>query len=239
MTDDHGRLRHAMADLAEHGGNTDMYERALARSRQVRRRNVALTSGAAAVAVLGLTAGIVGTTGGTRPDTSVAASPSVPATSDPGPSPTRRPSPVPSSAVPSSAAPSSAVPPSAAPRSSAPAGTSPSRTAPATEPAGKPASKPPSSPPRTADGCPVRKSTLQKISELPEGYRLTAVECWHGWASAGVIAPSPDLQGDGLILFRYRGGTWERHSEGSGYFCADLGIEEIPGDPPPFCTFNK
>ncbi|MFI5927760.1 hypothetical protein ACIA3K_17445 [Micromonospora sp. NPDC051543] len=51
MTDDLGPLRQAMSDLSEYGGEADMYERALRRSRQSQRR-AALATGAAAVAVV-------------------------------------------------------------------------------------------------------------------------------------------------------------------------------------------
>ena len=87
-------------------------------------------------------------------------------------------------------------------------------------------------------GCPVRTSTLQKVAQLPAGYRLTDVECWHGWASAGEIASSPDRQGDGLIVFRYTAGRgWRKWGEGSALNCDEMGIKKIPGDPPPFCAF--
>ncbi|MEV4495566.1 hypothetical protein AB0J84_07665 [Micromonospora arborensis] len=51
MTDHLGPLRQAMSDLSEHGGTADMYERALHKSRQTQRRR-ALTTGAAAAAVV-------------------------------------------------------------------------------------------------------------------------------------------------------------------------------------------
>jgi hypothetical protein len=84
----------------------------------------------------------------------------------------------------------------------------------------------------------VRTSTLQKVAGLPAGDKLTGVQCWHGWASAGEIAASPDRQGDGLIVFRYTAGQgWRKWGEGSALDCKQMGIKKIPGDPPPFCTF--
>ncbi|WP_410816440.1 hypothetical protein [Micromonospora sp. 050-3] len=67
MTDDLGPLRQAMSDLSEHGGTTDMYERALRRSRQVQRRR-AVTTGAAAVAVMFAIGGTVAFATRHRPD---------------------------------------------------------------------------------------------------------------------------------------------------------------------------
>ncbi|MCG5446009.1 hypothetical protein NIE79_004573 [Micromonospora sp. NIE79] len=67
MTDDLGPLRQAMSDLSEHGGTTDMYERALRRSRQVQRQR-AVTTGAAAVAVMFAIGGTVALATRHRPD---------------------------------------------------------------------------------------------------------------------------------------------------------------------------
>ena len=203
MTDDHDRLRQAMEDLSKHGGNADMYERALAKARQMRRRNTMMATGAAAVAALGIAGGIVAVAGGRPSDVRVAVKPSA-----------------------TSSSPSS--PPSVSPSLSP----TPSRAASSL------ASNSPSSA-QTSNGCPVRTSTLQVVSGLPDGFRLTQVKCWHGWASAGVIAPSPDTQGDGVILFRFsRDNGWRKYGEGSAWNCNDLGIKRIPGDPPPFCAFR-
>ncbi|WP_089154506.1 hypothetical protein [Micromonospora sp. NBS 11-29] len=51
MTDDLGPLRQAMAELSEHGGSADLYERSLRRSRQSQRRAVLATGTAAAAMV--------------------------------------------------------------------------------------------------------------------------------------------------------------------------------------------
>lgn len=67
MTDDLGPLRQAMSDLSEHGGTTDMYERALRKSRQSQRRT-ALTTGAAAAAVVFAIGGTVAFATRRRPD---------------------------------------------------------------------------------------------------------------------------------------------------------------------------
>ncbi|MFF0153740.1 hypothetical protein [Micromonospora sp. NPDC005203] len=68
MTDNLGPLRQAMADLSEHGGTTDMYERALRRSRQAQRR-MAVTTGAAAAALVVAIGATVAVAANRRPDT--------------------------------------------------------------------------------------------------------------------------------------------------------------------------
>ncbi|MBF9132299.1 hypothetical protein I0C86_25615 [Plantactinospora sp. S1510] len=204
MTDDLDPLRRAMGDLAEHGGNADLYERSLATSRRMRRRGTMLNVGATAIAVLGIGAGIAAINGGAPGRGPVVG------LSGPVSTPTLR---------------------SPSPAQSPPASSPPTRS-----PASSASSRAP-----VSDGCPVRASTLQRVAQLSDGYRIDAdsVECWKGWASAGLTAPTPDQQGDGVILFRYdpdRG--WRRHSEGSAFDCADLGIKKTSGDQPPFCTYN-
>ncbi|MEV7989875.1 hypothetical protein [Micromonospora sp. NPDC085948] len=68
MTDNLGPLRQAMADLSEHGGTADMYERALRTSRQAQRR-MAVTTGAAAVAVVFAIGATVAVAANRRSDT--------------------------------------------------------------------------------------------------------------------------------------------------------------------------
>ena len=118
---------------------------------------------------------------------------------------TAAPAPAPETAAPTSAAPTSAAPTSAAPTSAAP----------------------------VSAGCPSAKE-LEKLYDLPEGWSFvpSSVECWKNWATAASEGPS---QGDGIYLFQYRAGTgWKYHSQGSGYLCEDLGIDE----PAPFCGQN-
>ena len=52
MSDDFDRLRRTMADLSEHGGEADLYDRALRTSRRMTRRRQAAAAGAVAAAVL-------------------------------------------------------------------------------------------------------------------------------------------------------------------------------------------
>jgi hypothetical protein len=77
MTDDLGPLRQAMSDLSEHGGSTDLYERALRKSRKSQRR-ATIATGAAAAAVVFAVGGTVAFVAGHRPDRSAtpAAAPS-------------------------------------------------------------------------------------------------------------------------------------------------------------------
>ena len=58
MTDNLGPLRQALSDLSEHGGNADLYERSLRKSRQSQRR-ATLATGAAAAAVVFAVGGTV------------------------------------------------------------------------------------------------------------------------------------------------------------------------------------
>lgn len=216
MTDDLGPLRRAMDHLAEHGGNPDLYQNVLARSRRLRRRTNMITGGAAAIAVLAVGVGIAAVNG-VRPEATPIAVPS--ASASPSPSPSTSPSPS-HSPSPSRSATSSG-PRTSAPASSAPASSRSSADA--------------------DDGCPVRASTLRRVADLPDDFGIDAssVECWRGWASAAPAYP-PGTVGDGVIIFRYdpdRG--WYEHSRGSAIDCASLGIRETPGDQPPFCSFRE
>ncbi len=202
MTDDFGPLRQAMSDLAEHGGSTDMYERALRKSRESQRRAAVATAAAAAAAVFAIGGAVaLATANGPVPPTPVATRPPTP------------------DATPTPAATSTA--PSAAPTSAAP-------TSPSSAPQASSASPRTSNRPRYPD-CPSAKA-LEKLVDLPEDWHFvpSSVECWRGWATAGTEGPSA---GDGVFLFRYKTGTgWRFHSEGSGFHCEDLGITS--GNPP-------
>jgi hypothetical protein len=124
-----------------------------------------------------------------------------------------------------------AAPPSSAPTSAAPAATSaaPEGDAPATSQAAAP--KPSD---RTAGGveCPSAR-TLEKLADLPKGWHFvpSSVECWKGWATADPKGPTP---GDGVYLFHHKTGKgWKYHSQGSGYHCKEIGINEAA----PFCQY--
>jgi hypothetical protein len=122
----------------------------------------------------------------------------------------------------STAAPSTAAAPTSAPTSAVA-----TRVAPATS---RPRATETSD--RTARGpkCPSAKA-LEKLVDLPKDWYFvpSSVECWKGWAWADPEGPFP---GDGFYLFRYKAGTgWRYHSQGSGYRCEDLGINETA----PFC----
>jgi len=117
--------------------------------------------------------------------------------------------------------------PSSAPTSAAPA--APAKVVPATSRAV--ATK---APDRTSGGikCPSAKA-LEKLVDLPKGWYFvpSSVECWKGWATADPEGPN---RGDGIFLFQYKAGTgWRYHSQGSGYYCKELGINEDA----PFCQY--
>jgi hypothetical protein len=90
-----------------------------------------------------------------------------------------------------------------------------------------------SSPRPADDGCPVTAAALQKVMTLPAGWRIKAssIECSHGWAQAGVVAPTPEQQGDGVVLFSYDDatGSWVDKGQGSSVDCAAFGIPERAG----------
>ncbi|MBG0566628.1 hypothetical protein [Actinoplanes aureus] len=115
MTDEFGPLRQAMSDLAEHGGNTDLYERSLRTSRKLQRRT-ALVVGSAGVAVVFAIGGAVAVATANRPGppTPAATQPAAPSTA-----PTSAPSVAPTSAAPSTTPPSS-VPPTSSRTSNRP-----------------------------------------------------------------------------------------------------------------------
>ncbi|GID97668.1 hypothetical protein ACFQFC_12910 [Amorphoplanes digitatis] len=100
MTDDFGPLRQAMSDLAEHGGSTDLYERALHKSRRSQRRTAVATSAAAAVAVFAV-GGAIAFAGRAGPRAPVATRPPAPSAA-PTSAATTAPSPTPPSSTPPS-----------------------------------------------------------------------------------------------------------------------------------------
>jgi hypothetical protein len=116
------------------------------------------------------------------------------------------------------------------------AGTTPAATvsAAASPPVAATSAVPTASSPRPADdGCPVTAAALQKVMTLPSGWRIKAssIECSHGWAQAGVLAPTPEQQGDGVVLFSYDDatGSWVDKGQGSSVDCAAFGIPERAG----------
>jgi hypothetical protein len=66
----------------------------------------------------------------------------------------------------------------------------------------------------------VRAAALRKVVKLSAGWRIEAssIECSHGWAQAAVTAPTPEQQGDGVVLFKYdaAAGTWVDKGQGDG-----------------------
>jgi hypothetical protein len=111
----------------------------------------------------------------------------------------------------------------AAPASAAPASTGPASTGPESRSGAQ----------AGTNGCPVSASTLDKSAGYPAGWRIDAasVRCSQGWAVAGVIAPTPDQQGNGVIVFRYDTGTgkWKKKGEGSDIECAAFDMPPSTG----------
>jgi hypothetical protein len=102
---------------------------------------------------------------------------------------------------------------------------------------------PVSAPPRrTDDGCPVTAAALQKVVRMPAGWRIkgSSIRCSHGWAQAGVTAPTPEQQGDGVVLFAYDAatGAWVDKGQGSSVDCAAFGIPERAGRDLPVCYYD-
>jgi hypothetical protein len=128
-----------------------------------------------------------------------------------------------STAVSPTVTPSAPALPSTAP-ASAPA-------SPATAPTSAPASTTAPAVARPAVRCPSAKA-LEKLSDLPADWHFvpSSVECWKGWATADPKGPA---DGDGIYLFQYRSGGWRYHSQGSGYHCKEIGIDEAA----PFCQY--
>jgi hypothetical protein len=98
------------------------------------------------------------------------------------------------------------------------------------------------SPRRTDDGCPVTAAALQQVVRMPAGWRIngSSIRCSHGWAQAGVLAPAPEQQGDGVVLFAYDAaiGAWVDKGQGSSVDCAAFGIPERAGRDLPVCYYD-
>jgi hypothetical protein len=58
MSDDFGRLRGALTDLAEHGGSPDLYERTIRTSQRLQRQRVFAIGGVAAAVVVAIGVGV-------------------------------------------------------------------------------------------------------------------------------------------------------------------------------------
>ncbi|MDO3700195.1 hypothetical protein Q3W71_00685 [Micromonospora sp. C28SCA-DRY-2] len=80
--------------------------------------------------------------------------------------------------------------------------------------------------------CPVSAATLQRVSGLKDTHRIDAaqIRCARRWATAGVIAVDPRMQGDGVLLFEHSAGRWKKVGEGSALECRPFGIPPEIGD---------
>ncbi len=214
MNDDLSTLRQSLNDLSEHGGSADLYDRTLRTSRRLGRQR-ALASGAAVAAAVVAVAVPVGLSGLRQPVPTPVATAPAPAPSAPATTATRPDPPSPSQPSASSSQPSAS-----------------SSRVPSRKPS-SPTDRP------SYPACPSA-ATLARVAELSDGWTFErgGVECWRDWATAAPVAPSPELQGDGIHLFRYDSarGRWKQHSEGSGYSCTDLGIPKTQ-DKPHFCDW--
>ncbi|GAA2698493.1 hypothetical protein [Actinoplanes palleronii] len=85
---------------------------------------------------------------------------------------------------------------------------------------------PAASPAADKDGCPVTASTLQKASGLDKGWKINSgtIKCDQNWATAGLTAPTPEQQGDGVMVFQHRDGKWTKKGEGSSLLCSEWGM---------------
>jgi hypothetical protein len=124
-----------------------------------------------------------------------------------------------------------------------PTGPPPAAASPATPIPASPSASTVDSPAPADDGCPVRAAALQKVVKLPAGWRIKAssIECSHGWAQAGVTAPTPEQQGDGVVLFSYdpASGAWTDRGQGSSVDCAAFGIPERAGRDLSVCYYEN
>ncbi len=84
----------------------------------------------------------------------------------------------------------------------------------------------------TPAACPVSAATLQAASGLPSTHRidLDQIRCARQWATAGVLAVDPGMQGDGVLLFTHSDGRWQKLGEGSALECTPFGIPPEIGD---------
>ncbi|WP_330467777.1 hypothetical protein [Micromonospora zamorensis] len=74
--------------------------------------------------------------------------------------------------------------------------------------------------------------TLHRASGLGDTHRIDPdhINCARRWATAGVIAVDPTMQGDGVLVFEYTGGGWKKLGEGSALECSPFGIPNELGD---------
>ncbi|MFG2103602.1 hypothetical protein ACGFJ5_23740 [Micromonospora echinaurantiaca] len=117
--------------------------------------------------------------------------------------------------------------------SSTPSPTLASTAAPSASSNAPPAQSAPSATPATTgSACPVSAATLQRASGLTDTHRIDPahIRCAGRWATAGVIAADPRMQGDGVLLFEYSAGRWTKLGEGSALECGPFGIPEEIGD---------
>ncbi|MEU8154614.1 hypothetical protein AB0B94_13195 [Micromonospora sp. NPDC048986] len=88
------------------------------------------------------------------------------------------------------------------------------------------------SPGTTPAACPVTAATLQAASGLSSTHRIDPdqIRCARQWATAGVLAVDPGMQGDGVLLFKHSDGGWQKLGEGSALECTPFGIPPEIGD---------
>ncbi|MEU7923450.1 hypothetical protein ACGFIP_27795 [Micromonospora zamorensis] len=86
--------------------------------------------------------------------------------------------------------------------------------------------------PTSRAACPVSAATLHRASGLGDTHRIDPdhINCARRWATAGVIAVDPSMQGDGVLVFEYTGGGWKKLGEGSALECSPFGIPNELGD---------
>nr|WTA70145.1 hypothetical protein OHB51_13750 [Micromonospora sp. NBC_00855] len=122
--------------------------------------------------------------------------------------------------------------PAAEASSTPPASAAP--TSPATPSTAASASPTRSASPDTARAvCPVSATTLQRASGLDSStHRIDRdqIRCARQWATAGVIAVDPGMQGDGVLLFKHSNGGWQKVGEGSALECTPFSIPPEIGD---------
>ncbi|MCF0091849.1 hypothetical protein [Micromonospora sp. MH99] len=90
----------------------------------------------------------------------------------------------------------------------------------------------PATPTTSKAACPVGAATLQRVAGLGDTHRIDPdhIKCARQWATAGVIAVDPTMQGDGVLLFEYSSGAWKKVGEGSALECTPFGIPPEIGD---------